>query len=220
MKILQINHELNTSKSKIKNNFDSKEINNINFGASPSQLPAKSKFFDPFKKLFMPISNAMDNLKTKMAFGITKILGTETAQNVVKKSTTPWLAAHLTTLVNVVLTVFYVKKTLENDKLDTNKRKTLAINQTATSILSTFMSYSVNNALYGKIDKFTDKFMKANAHETKDVLAHYGDGIKTAASIMIFMTIYRFIAPVLVTPLANHIGNKIQEKNNSELVKK
>lgn len=221
MKILQVASTLNMPTIKIEKNSNSINNTSINFGATPAKFPTESKFFNPLKKLFAPALNAIDKLKTQIAFGITEILGTKTAQNVVKKSTSPkvapWLPAHLTTLVNVVLTSFYIKKTLENDQLDTHKRKTLAINQGATSILSTFMSYFLNNKLNRSIDKFTDKFMKANAHETQDALAHYKDGIKTASSIMIFMTIYRFIAPVLVTPLANHLGNKLQEKNSKQI---
>jgi len=38
--------------------------------------------------------------------------------------------------------------------------------------------------------------------------------------LMIFGTMFRFIAPVLVTPLANHLGNKLQEKKEAEMIGK
>lgn len=215
MQIIKFTPVLNSCGNKTKNDFVKTNHVSVNFAAASTQITTKSKFFEPLRKLFAPVSDAIDKVKTKMAFKITRILETKQVQNIVEKSKTPLLAAHLTAFTSLVLSGFYIKKTLENEKLDPEKRKTLAINQGSVCILSTALSYTINKVLDKKVNEFTDKFLKANAHESLDSLAHYKDGIKTAASIMIFMTIYRFIAPVIVTPIANHIGNKLKDTNTN-----
>ena len=43
----------------------------------------------------------------------------------------------------------------------------------------------------------------------------YKAGFGIARTIIIVDTVYRFIAPVIVTPLANHIGNKLKDKKTA-----
>lgn len=206
-----LNSKMNTAKQGFGNQTTMQNL--VSFNGTP----AKSKFFEPAKKVCSPFYRTMNNLKTKMAFGIAKILETKTAKNIIQKtSKSKLLAAHLSTFTSVVLSGFYIKKTLENDKLDTSKKRTLAINQGIVCGLSTICAYTINGFLDKKIDKFSDKFLAINGKEPIKKLAMYKDGIRTAAQIMIFMTIYRFIAPVFATPIANKIGNNIEEKNNAK----
>lgn len=183
--------------------------NNINFGAKT----IKSKFFEPITK---PYYNTMDKVETHLAQGILKILGTDTAKNIITKTKDTNLVSHLTALTGVILSGFYIEKTLKNDRLDEQRRKVLAINQAVVCALSTAGAYFVDKMLDKKIAKFTDKFMQVNAKEAPEALAKYKNGIRAASSIMIFGTIYRFISPVFATPIANRIGNHIQEKKGAE----
>lgn len=53
--------------------------------------------------------------------------------------------------------------------------------------------------------------------KTKEQLDGLLVGAKKAKTIMTVDMVYRFIAPVIVTPLANAIGNKLQAKKEAEL---
>jgi len=191
----------------------SNNYNNVTFGTKN----VKSKIFTPITK---PISNATEKAETQIAHGITKILGTKTAQKVIESTKGYNLVSHLTALTGVVLSGFYIQKTLENKNLDEQRKKTLAINQAVVTVLSTFGAYKVDKLLNEQIKKFTDKFMKINAGEAANDLVTFKNGISAAKSIMIFGVIYRFIAPVFATPIANVIGNQLQKNKEKELAAK
>lgn len=124
------------------------------------------------------------------------------------------MVAHLACLTSIVLSGFYIKKTLNNEKLDKQKRTTLAINQGAVAVLSGVLSYTADKAVNGVISKFIDRYAVINAKDEK--LGKYLSGIKNAKTIMIFGLMYRFISPVLVTPIANAIGDRIQAKKEAQ----
>lgn len=176
---------------------------------------AESKIFNWIKN---PIKDGYNSLVKSLTKPMVSILKTKTLENIVERTkNSKNLVQHLTALTATVLSGFYIKQTLENEKLDKDKRTTLAVNQAATTVASTALSYTACKALEKKIAQFTHKFLMLNHEESHEKLEIYDKGIKSAASIMIFMTIYRFIAPVLVTPIANHIGNKLQEKKEAEM---
>lgn len=122
------------------------------------------------------------------------------------------LFSHLIVLGSTIMSGFYVTKTLTNKKLDKDRRKTLAINQGLVYLASTTMAYTFDSwakDLYKA--KVVKPFMKANEHLPKVKLNKLEAGLRNARQIVIFDLMYRFIAPVAITPLANYIGNKLQE---------
>lgn len=186
-----------------------------------AEMP-KSKIFEPAKKFFAPITKpwkkVMDGVKEGIALGSAKILKTDVAHNAISKlKGSKNIVDHLSAFTGVVLSGFYIKKTLKNDNLDTKKRKTLAINQASTCVISTIGAYTISKYAGKQVNKFTDKFMAANIKSDIQDLAKYKRGIKAASSMMIFGMMYRFISPVLVTPIANHIGNKMEENKQAKL---
>ena len=201
-------------------NFKGKSNKQVSFSGAN-----ESKIFEPLKKFFAPITTrytkGMNFVQGKMAKVIAhNILETKIFQTLVEKTKdTKNLAAHLSALTGVTLSGFYMKKTLDNKDLDPQKKKTLAINQGSVCAVSTVLSYALNHLLTPKIEKFTKKFLALNAKDV-ELLSKYESGIKKASSLMIFGTMFRFIAPVLVTPLANHLGNKLQEKKEAEMIGK
>jgi len=63
-------------------------------------------------------------------------------------------------------------------------------------------------AMNKHIDKFVRKYSAANInHKELSVLRK---GLGGAVGMMVFGLMYRYVAPVLVTPIANNIGNRIQ----------
>lgn len=213
----QISNTYNVSPATGKN-YNAKAYKNPSFTSKPD-----SKIFESLKK-FPPIAlciKGMDNLTNGMARGFAHFLHLEPIERFVEKTkNNDLLTAHLSALTSVVLSGFYMQKTLENKQLDPEKRRTLAINQGAVWVVSTASSYTLERIIRNDLKDFTDKFLIANLKEDIPKLAKYKSGIKAASQLMIFGVMYRFIAPVLVTPLANHIGNKLQEKQDAEIASK
>ena len=125
------------------------------------------------------------------------------------------IVQHLSAAKGVLISGMYAYRTLTNDKLDPERKRTLAINQIAVSAVSTILGYTFSVGANKKIDKFAEKFMAANMNTVKDAHKMSGlvGGIKAASALMIFSTVYRYLSPVLVTPIANKIGAMVNAKH-------
>lgn len=183
---------------------------NINFkGKDPS------KFFKPFAKIIEPLKDEYNGMTDSFARGFVKLLESKPIKAIVEKTgnsehLNKYLYTHITAVTSVILSGFYMKKTLENKNLDEKKRRVLAINQGLVTAFSTATAYTLDIWLDKRYSEFTKKFEKLNKDEAK--LQHYSKGLRMLKTAVIFGTIYRFIAPVFVTPFANKIGNKLEEK--------
>lgn len=219
MQTLQIAPTFNNLNNSVKKTYNIKYYNNVSFGIVPAQ--PESKFFVPLKKFIdRIIGKPYDKFVDSIAKLFGKLLDTDVALNLIKKTSkkdnsSSNVLSNLSTLGSVILSGLYVKKTLDNDKLDPNKKKTLAINQASVWGISTILGYTFNGIVNKKVDKFASEFEKRN--QGNEHLGKYIEGIKIAKTVMIFDIVYRYFAPVVVTPIANHIGNKLQEKKEDEL---
>ena len=161
---------------------------------------------------------------------------------------------HLNVASSAAISGMYIKKTLDNDKLDKDRRNTLAINQALVFAVSTAGSYLLDDSLgnwwnntvtpkYAGVfldekDKMAEfiqknkeirKFNKTASKDAKKDMLKVMDyvkkeinpdsikleklntrlkGMDVAKKLFIFATVYRYIAPILVTPLANRIGDR------------
>ena len=217
MQILTVIPNLNNIQSKFKKNL------NDSYNVTFTSTPVKSNFFKPFQDAMTPITtshrNFMDKTTTKIAEKIVKILESPFAEKIITKvKDVNNIVTHLTAITSIVLSGFYIKKTLENKKLDDKNKKTLAINQAAVTALSAGLSYWLDERANTKVAEFTEKFIKINKLKNPEQIKIYKDGIKTASTIMIFMTIYRFVAPVIITPLANYVGHKLHENEQKNKI--
>lgn len=230
MKAMHISSNNYNLKNKSTNRFPSnvQVKNNISFcGAS-----MKSKIFEPTRKAY---NGFMEPVESKVAQWFVKLLETKTVEKLVKKTNsikpsvdkngntkkfTDKLTSHLIVLGSTILSGFYILKTLNNKHMDEDKRKTLAINQGLVYIASTIMAYTFDDWARKKTNPYIDAFKKANASVNPERLEKMVSGMKLARAIITIDVVYRFIAPVLVTPLANYIGNKLQEKSEAELAVK
>lgn len=194
-----------------------KNTTQVTFTGRP---PVNSKFFEPLRKFFKPVSNLYDKSTDKIADLLGKIVDTEFFSKYLlssKMKNSKNLFNHLLTAGSVLLSSIYVGRTLNNKKLDDKKRKTLAINQTIVFAISTLLCYTVEGRLRRNMSLFANKFEAINKNRLdKENLKKCMGGIDAAGKIMIFDTIYRFIAPVFVTPIANAIGNKNFEKQEAK----
>lgn len=194
----------------------------VSFTSGEDNKP-KSKFFKFF-------DDAYDNATDRIAKRLGKIINNESVHGFFERTgKNKFLFNHLLTAGSVLLTSLYITRTLTNKSLDEDRRKTLAINQGIVCGVSAAMAYGVEGALKKKFTLFAKKFeavnykrMLATAITQKDKINNLkrlekcSKGISIASKIVIFDTINRFIAPVFVTPIANKIGDRVNEKKKLE----
>ena len=139
------------------------------------------------------------------------------------------MTQHMSTLGALLTSSVYVMRTLRNKDLDEDKRNTLAINQGICFVVPTICAYTVDRGLSGLIKKAEYKYSgiqekkralgQLTEKELKEFTAKQGDrlkGVRTFASLLTFTLIYRYLAPVLVTPAANRIGEKVNKKRDEK----
>ena len=127
------------------------------------------------------------------------------------------MAAHMSTAGSIVTTATYAStslKTLKKDKEQKKRAKTLVLNQVMVTTLSTFLGYAINDSLGNFSKQLGYKFREAN--QGHPALERRMKGFNTAKSLLIFSMMYRYVAPVLVTPLASKVGNYLNNKNEQK----
>lgn len=141
------------------------------------------------------------------------------------------MTQHMATLGSLITSSVYVEQTLTKKDLDSDRRRTLAINQILCFIIPTICAYTVDK-LIGNWVKNTEyrysglqerqmdiKTLKGEKFDRKALEKDLGTklrGVRTLATLATFTLIYRYVTPVLITPIANMIGDKITEKKKAE----
>jgi hypothetical protein len=179
-----------------------------------------------FKGKAKPSKNNVDKIgKFFSKYYSEKMYNNETLQKISEKLSKIDLKAdmtvHMAALGSAITSGVYMSRTLKNKDLDPDKRRTLAINQAMCFVIPTIGAYTADHYLQNYIKKNEYKFsgMQSRAQalgkaSAKDVerlssrLKHF----RPLASLAIFTLIYRYVTPVLVTPLANMVGDKLNEK--------
>ncbi|MBR6127504.1 hypothetical protein IKQ21_07465 [bacterium] len=138
------------------------------------------------------------------------------------------MTAHMATLGSFITSGVYIDRTLKNKDLDNEKKKTLAINQGLCFLVPTACAYTVDHLLKDKIKekeyryagrqlaKISKKMSKMSDAQIKDFNKLMGDrlkGFSTLATLITFTLIYRYVTPVLMTPIANWCGEYLNNRN-------
>ena len=139
------------------------------------------------------------------------------------------MTQHLQTLGALVTSGVYVQQTLTKKDLDPDRKRTLAVNQTLCWVVPTIAAYTVDNALRGFTKKVEYRYaglqeqkMAVAKMEGKPVaklqknLGNKLQGVRILASLATFTLIYRYLTPVLITPVANWIGDKLTAKKHAK----
>lgn len=193
-------------------------MNQPTFKANPAKKPSTfislatraavgtdkiSKSYDSFienimaKKFIAPImdSNIMGKLADKLGN---------------KKDITD----HMATIGSFVTTTTYAGTTLKNKNLERKPARTLALNQILVTALSTIGAYTIN----GGLEKFTKnmsyKFRDTNKNLPDKLLEKRIKGFGVAQKLLTFSLMYRYVAPVLVTPIASKIGKALNSNDS------
>ena len=137
------------------------------------------------------------------------------------------MTAHMATLGSLITSSVYVERTLRNKDLDNEKKKTLAINQGLCFLVPTACAYTVDHLLRGsikdkeyrysgrqlaKVSKKMDKMSEAQIKDFNKLMGDRLKGFSTLATLVTFTLIYRYATPVIITPIANWLGEKLNKK--------
>ena len=140
---------------------------------------------------------------------------------------------HMATLGALLTSSVYMYQTLHKKDLDDDRKRTLAVNQCLCFIVPTICAYTVDKLLKNWT-KEKIEYKYASKQEQKIALAKLNNaspeeieklqkglgsklkGVRTLVSLAIFALIYRYVAPVLITPVANRIGERVNEKKHAE----
>ena len=140
---------------------------------------------------------------------------------------------HFAVLGALVTSSAYAYNTLKNNKLEKKNSTTLAINQALGWIVPTILGYLIDSGIaehtkeveYNFAAKLTKAMHMSNmSHAEYDAALQKTvkqiKGIRTLAGITTFTLLYRYLAPVAITPLANKIGAWVGAKmDGKETVK-
>lgn len=117
------------------------------------------------------------------------------------------MPAHMATAGSFVTTYFYANRTLHTlnkDEEQKKRAKTLVLNQVLVTAVSTALGYGVNGALKKISKDLGYKFREANQGNPK--LSSRMKGFDIAKQLLIFTMMYRYVAPVFVTPVASKLS--------------
>ena len=160
-----------------------------------------------------------------------KVMNSEKIQNVSEKmSNIPGeMTEHMATLGSILTSATYMYKTLNNKDLDSDKRKTLAVNQGLCCVIPTIGAYTVSKLLskfkknaeykYCGLKEQQIALGQISKEEAKELKKTFGDklkGFNALTSLITFTLIYRYITPVAITPVANWIGRKLNGEDKKD----
>ena len=159
---------------------------------------------------FKGLSSGYNKLTEGLARGIGKIIDTPAMQKVTDKFyNSNNIATHIFSATGILLSGFFMLSTARNPKIEEERKKPLIVNTAISCAFATIGGYTIDNLLNKPIDKFVDKFQKANADSPN--LHKYKAGIKVAKSALIFGTLYKFVIPVISTFLAEKYVERKQK---------
>lgn len=134
---------------------------------------------------------------------------------------------HFQVLGSLITSSAYMHSTLKNKEMDRDNARTLAVNQGLNFLLPTAAAYTVDLAIrqinkqleykYSAIQEAKNTALTGEAKkEAEKLLGKKLKGFRTLIGIVTFTLIYRFVAPVAITPIANAIGRWINGNNKNK----
>lgn len=142
-------------------NYNQNKLQQTSFTANPIQngtdvakeMMKESNLFAPFLKAYDKLTDGIAKHVTARFVNSKPMIGLAS-----KFQDSNNLFQHCLTVGSVITSGLYMEKTLTNDKLDKDRKKTLAVNQGLTFIVSTIGAYSLDKYVKGWWNKLTEKF--------------------------------------------------------------
>lgn len=181
------------------------------------------------------IKKSWDKLMDSVGSFLGKLYGKPLIENPTLHKISAWLSKlpgsvtqHMTAFGSLITSSVYMQQTLTNKDLDPDRRRTLSINQCLCFVVPTAAAYTVDKGINNWVKKNEYRYSGQYHHdidiaklEGKDAkaieekaatLSKKLKGFRTLASITVFALIYRYFTPVIMTPVANWFGDKINAR--------
>lgn len=145
-----------------------------------------------------------------------KVIDTKQYKNFINWFKDTNFMPHLIAGESIWLTGFYANETRKSKSIEQEQKLPLILNQVITTALCTAGAYLLDGKIKNKMTDLQVVYKKLNPNAPKKITESKLTGIKLLAPVVIFTVIYRFIGPVIVTPIANLVSNKIQNNNKNK----
>ena len=197
-------------------------------------MSARNKSNVTFAGVPKVLSQASDKLSDTVELGLEKVAKSKGIEKFIRKVTdagkSGWIRQGCIIGVSTVLSSFYIIQTLTNKNIEEKNKKPLAINNAITWAIPTAGAIALDKPILKLFGKLGDAFEKANeGGKGKKYLdwaaKHYKDGdfaalkkgvARNAATGLCFAFMYRYITPVIATPLTKKITAKIQKRKEEK----
>ncbi len=127
--------------------------NQPSFSGNITDIPAKSKLLDPFKKHYNRFTTWLSKNYTE------KLYNSKFAAWLAKHSKKlDGVVDHMQVMGSVIISGMYMIQTLRNKQMDEDRKRTLAVNQGLTFAFATLGSYIVDRSLDNWWEKVTVKY--------------------------------------------------------------
>ena len=126
---------------------------------------------------------------------------------------------HIMVADSVILSSFYMINTLRNKKIKKEQKPQMVLNDLMTLGVSAAGSYLLDDKVNKAVNTLTDNYI--NKHQgfyagDPAKIATFKSGMSKLKTIVVFGMIYRYLGPVLITPLANKLSSKLFTRNNPD----
>ena len=108
-----------------------------------------------------------------------------------------------------------MQQTAKSKTIEKDQKLPMILNQGITAVLCTIGAYKLDGVINKKLDKYKDVYKRMNPQLEEKVMNRRLTGIRLLGPIVIFTTIYRFVGPVIVTPIANKISEWLEPQKKS-----
>lgn len=161
------------------------------------------------------VKTGYDKFIGYIAKGVGKIANMESVQKVTRycvKNDVNY-TQHLAAACANVLNGFYMYNVSRSKKIEEEQKGPLMLNMFIGTVFSTAGGYLLDGTITKKLKPIEDAIEK---NFDKSKASGIKNGYRIAKSLMVFQLLYRFVSPVIATPIANHISNKIREKKEGD----
>lgn len=124
------------------------------------------------------------------------------------------LRQYLMVAYSLGLQTNYVANVLSNDRMPKKRKQTLAINNTLTFFIPAIGAFTVDKAINNGVKRLQLYMVKTNKEVGKKLMPSSSavKGVKAAASIIVFTTMYKWLSTVVATPIADKITKYMDKK--------
>lgn len=123
---------------------------------------------------------------------------------------------HLSSAVSIILTGRTMMDIHKSKKIEEDQKLPLVLNEFLTTATTVTAGYVIDKKLDKSYKRFTDIFKKVNADMYAKNPIKWDNGLRYAKTFVVIGFIYRYLGPVVVTPVANKLSSIIVKHRDKQ----